>query len=146
MITLTSKVNTITEQYLERFGKARVAVYHLVIFQQEPFSSFLNALMITLRRKDLMPCYTWFSTTVPNTRYLFLWCNGYFKTNLSDITPIVGNLATLHWFKSFCEFDCLAGDMSSIRDINARLNNLITWYYSPKKQFHQRSFGTSAMW
>lgn len=46
MITLTSKVNTITEQYLERFGKARVAVYHLVISQQEPFSSFLNALMI----------------------------------------------------------------------------------------------------
>ena len=65
MITLTSKVNTITEQYLERFGKARVAVYHLVISQQEPFSSFLNALMITLRRKDLMPCYTWFSTRFP---------------------------------------------------------------------------------
>ena len=146
MITLTSKVNSITQQYLERFGKARVAVYHLVISQQEPFSSFLNALMITLRRKDLMPCYTWFSTPVPNTRYLFLWCNGYFKNDLSDITPVVGNLATLHHFKSFCEFDYLAGDLSIVNNINTRLNNLISWFYSPSPQFRQRSYGTSALW
>ena len=146
MITLTSKVNTITEQYLERFGKARVAVYHLVISQQEPFSSFLNALMITLRRKDLMPCYTWFSTPVPNTRYLFLWCNGYFKNDLSDITPILFKLGELHGLRNLCEIDCLIGDASMADCINTRLNNLISWNYSPIKQSHQRSYGTSALW
>lgn len=38
MVELTSRTSTITRQYLERFGRVRVGVYHLVISQQEPFS------------------------------------------------------------------------------------------------------------
>lgn len=147
MNELTSRINTITAQYLERFGKVRVAIYQLVIASDQPFSSFLNSLMVTLRRRDLMPCYAWFSTSVPDTRYLILWCNGYFKNDLSDITPVVENLATLHHFKSFCEFDYLAGDLSIINSINTRLNEQIFRYYCPiLPQFHQRSFGTSILW
>ena len=146
MVELTSKVNRITEQYLERFGKVRVAIYHLVISQQEPFSSFINSLMITLRKRDQMPCFIWFSTTVPDSRYLIIWSNGYFRNDLSDITPTVFRLGELHGLRTLCEIDWLIGDYSMADCINTRLNNLISWNYSPINQFHQRSFGTSAMW
>lgn len=104
MIELTSRTSTITRQYLERFGRVRVGVYHMVISQKEPFSSFLNSLMITLRRKDLLPCYAWFSTAIPNSRYLILWCNGYFKTgNASNILTVlpVGNSTSFDLFKVY---------------------------------------------
>ena len=146
MVELTSKVNRITEQYLERFGKVRVAIYHLVISQQEPFSSFINSLMIKLRRRDQMPCFIWFSTTVPDSRYLILWSNAYFRNDLSDITPILFKLGELHGLRNLCEIDCLIGDYSMADCINTRLNNLISWNYSPINQSHQRSFGTSALW
>ena len=146
MVELTSKVNRITEQYLERFGKVRVAIYHLVISQQEPFSSFINSLMITLRRRDQMPCFIWFSTTVPDSRYLIIWSNGYFRNDLSDITPTVFRLGELHGLRTLCEIDWLIGDYSMADCINTRLNNLISWNYSPINQFHQRSYGTSALW
>ena len=146
MVELTSKVNRITEQYLERFGKVRVAIYHLVISQQEPFSSFINSLMSKLRRRDQMPCFIWFSTTVPDSRYLIIWSNGYFRNDLSDITPTVFRLGELHGLRTLCEIDWLIGDYSMADCINTRLNNLISWNYSPINQFHQRSFGTSAMW
>ena len=146
MVELTSKVNRITEQYLERFGKVRVAIYHLVISQQEPFSSFINSLMIKLRRRDQMPCFIWFSTTVPDSRYLILWSNAYFRNDLSDITPNLFRLGELHGLRNLCEIDCLIGDSSMADNINSRLSQLISWNYSPINQFHQRSFGTSAMW
>ena len=38
MVELTSKVNTISNHYLERFGKVRVGIYHVVISQYYSFS------------------------------------------------------------------------------------------------------------
>ena len=146
MVELTSKVNTISNHYLERFGKVRVGIYHLITSQYYSFSRFLNALMITLRRQDLMPCYAWFATAAPDSRYLILWSNGYFRNDLSDITPILFRLGELHGLRNFCEIDCLIGDASMADCINTRLNNLISWNYSPINQFHQRSYGTSALW
>ena len=146
MVELISKVNRITEQYLERFGKVRIAIYHLVISQQEPFSSLINSLMIMLRRRDQMPCFTWFATAAPDSRYLILWSNGYFRNDLSDITPILFRLGELHGLRNLCEIDCLIGDYSMADCINTRLNNLISWNYSPINQSHQRSYGTSALW
>ena len=146
MVELTSKVNTISNHYLERFGKVRVGIYHLVTSQYYSFSRFLNALMITLRRQDLMPCYAWFATAVPDSRYLILWSNAYFRNDLSDITPILFKLGELHDLRNLCEIDCLIGDASMVDCINTRLNNLISWNYSPINQSHQRSYGTSALW
>ena len=146
MIELTSRTSTITRQYLERFGKVRVAIYHLVISQQEPFSSFINSLMITLSRRDQMPCFTWFATAAQDSRYLILWSNGYFRNDLSDITPILFKLGELHGLRNLCEIDCLIGDYSMADCIDTRLNNLISWNYSPINQSHQRSYATSALW
>ncbi len=143
MTGVTSKTHTITEQYLERFGRVRVGIYRVSVSRQEPFSRFLNSLMITLRRKDLMPCYAWFSTTVPETRYLILWCNGYRKNDLSDITPIVVHLGALHYLSNITEAGFMPGDVLTIGRIHSQLDSLIAMNYTTTIQ-DCRSFGTSA--
>ena len=145
MRELISKVDAITEQYLERFGKVRIGIYYIVLPRHDAISSFLNSLLITLRRKDLMPCYAWFSTSVPNTRYLILWCNGYFRTDLSDITPTARRIGVLHSMYRLGEINCFTGDVRALENINAQLNTLIAWNYAPIAQPHNRSFGTSAL-
>ena len=93
-----------------------------------------------------MPCFTWFATAAQDSRYLILWSNAYFRNDLSDITLILFRLGELHGLRNVCEIDCLIGDYSMADCINTRLNNLISWNYSPINQSHQRSFGTSALW
>ena len=143
MIKLISKTHSITEQYLERFGRVRIGIYRVCISGQEPFSNFLNSLLITLRRMDLMPCHVWFSTAVPGTRYLILWCNGYFKNDLSDITPIVGRLGALHYLSSITEVNFIPGNVLSVGRIHSQLDGLIAMTYTTTIQ-GCRSFGTSA--
>ena len=52
---------------------------------------FINTLLVTLRRLDLMPAYTWFMDAAGG-HYLILWLNGYFRNDLSDIAPAVNRL------------------------------------------------------
>ena len=144
MPELMRKTDAITEQYLERFGRVRIGIYRLMVSPHEPFSNFLGSLMIMLRRKDLMPCYVWFSTAVPETRYLIIWCNGYFHEDLEDVTQIVFRLGCLHSLRDLQMTGWTTGDISSASSINTRLNELISTNYFAWKQLHHRSFGTSA--
>jgi len=137
------RVNAITEQYVERFGRVKVGVYSVSIPQDKPFSQFMNSLMVALRRKDLLPCYAWFSTSVPDTRYLILWCNGYFNADFSDITTTARRIGKYHCLRSLGEITCYNCDASMVKFINTQLNNLIKWNYVPTSQFHQHSCGTS---
>lgn len=141
-----TRVDAITDQYLERFGRVRVGIYHLTTSQNEPFSSFLNSLMITLRRMDLMPCYTWFSTENPETRYLIIWCNGYFRADLSDVNQVIFRMGELHSLRSLYLSGSMIGDVSSREGIKTKLNNLIAWNFTPLMQFHKKSFGMSVLW
>ncbi len=82
----------ITDRYLERFGKVLIGIYYLPpLAENEMFSVFINSLLVTLRRMDLMPCYTWFVGT-NGGHYLILWLNGYFRSDLSDVTPTINRL------------------------------------------------------
>ena len=146
MDEIMTRIDTITDQYLERFGRVRVGIYCLTISKDKPFTSFLNSLLVSLRRMDLMPCYTWLSTAVPDTRYLIIWCNGYFRTDLSDVNQVIFRMGELHSLRSLYLSDSMIGDTSSIEGIKTRLNHLISWNYSPIYQYHQRSFGMSAEW
>lgn len=144
MNELITRANAITSQYLERFGRVRIGIYHIFISQHEPFSNFLNSLLVTLRRKDLMPYYAWFSTVVPETRYLILWCNGYFKTDLSDITPIIDHLGALHYLPSINETSFIDGDVLAVDRITSLLDSLISRNYAITDR-DNRSFGTSVL-
>lgn len=145
MNILMLKSNNITKQYLEYYGRGGVGIYRLSISHDEPFTRFLNSLMITLKRKDQMPYYVWFLTSNPDVRFLILWCNGYFKMDFSDVTSTVVKIGTLHSVTELMLTDWLLGDISCIYNINASLNSIISQNYSPSILFHQRSFGTSVL-
>ena len=50
----------ITDRYLERFGKVLIGIYYLPpLAENGMFPVFINSLLVTLRRLDLMPCYSW---------------------------------------------------------------------------------------
>ena len=144
MTELMLKTDAITEQYLERFGRVRIGIYRLIVSPYEPFSSFLGSLMIVLRRKDLMPCYAWFTTAAPEIRYLIIWCNGYFSEDLEDVAQTVFRLGHLHSLRDLQMTGWATGDISDVTSINTRLNELISTNYFAWKQLHHRSFGTSA--
>ena len=74
----------ITDRYLERFGRVLIGIYYLPpLTENWKFTVFINSLLVTLRRLDLMPCYSW-NIEANGGHYLILWLNGYFRNDLSD--------------------------------------------------------------
>ena len=136
----------ITERYLERFGKTFLGIYYFPpLLENYKYMVFVNSLVITLRRLDLVPEYAWFMDANAG-HYLVLWLNGYFRSDLSDITPVVQRLWAIH----------TNIPLSTVRHIVAASDNkdyIQTWL----KQFlysiglnhqitgnwHQRTFGCS---
>ena len=82
----------IANRYLERFGRALIGIYYLPpLAENWKFPVFMNSLLITLRRMDSMPCYTWFMDANEG-HYLILWLNGYFQSDLTDVNPVINRL------------------------------------------------------
>ena len=95
----SDRVIAMTEYYLARFGKAWLGIYYLPVLSENwRFTVFINSLLITLRRMDLMPVYCWFMED-NGGHYLFLCINGYFRNDLSDVTPNSTNFGgfTVHY-------------------------------------------------
>ena len=86
------RIMRMTDGYLERFGRVLIGIYYLPpVDENWRFMRFINSLVITLRRLDLMPEYSWFMTA-DGGHYLVLLLNGYFRNDLSEITPIINRL------------------------------------------------------
>ena len=86
------RIMQMTNDYLERFGKVLIGIYYLPPMDENwRFMRFINSLVITLRRLDLRPEYSWFMTA-DGGHYLVLLLNGYFRNDLSDITPVINRL------------------------------------------------------
>ena len=92
MMDKIDRIMEITDRYLERFGKVLIGIYYLPpLAENGMFPVFINSLLVTLRRLDLMPCYTW-NIDANGGHYLILWLNGYFRNDLSDVTPTSNRL------------------------------------------------------
>ena len=140
------RVMEITDRYLERFGKVLIGIYYLpALAENWKFAVFINSLLVTLRRMDLMPCYTWFMDTAGG-HYLILWLNGYFRNDLSDITPAVNRLWMIHSASQLTVIDCFSVSTENREYGQERLKLFL--YSSALNQpittnWHQRTFGTS---
>ena len=86
------RIMQMTNVYLERFGRVLIGIYYLPpMYENWRFMRFINSLSITLRKLDLMPEYYWFMTA-NGGHYLVLLLNGYFRNDLSEITPVINRL------------------------------------------------------
>ena len=78
-------------EMLERFGKVLIGIYLPPLTENWKFTVFIKSLLVTLRRLDLMSCYSW-NIEANGGHYLILWLNGYFHNDLSDVTPTINRL------------------------------------------------------
>ena len=130
------RIMEITDRYLERFGKVLIGIYYLpALAKNWKFAVFINSLLVTLRRMDLMPCYTWFMDT-NGGHCLILWLNGYFRNDLSDITPVVFRLWQLQSLLPLTIVDCISLVAENSEYGKIRLSQ-------PVANWHQRTFGMS---
>ena len=143
-----ARVMEITDRYLERFGKVLIGIYYLPpLAENWKFAVFINSLLVTLRRMDLMPCYTWFMDA-NGGHYLILWLNGYFRNDLSDVTPIVFRLWQLQNTLPLTVIDSMP---LSTDNPEYGKNQLRQFLYSPglnqtiTANWHQRTFAMSRL-
>ena len=142
------KVLEITNWYLERFGRALIGIYYLPqLAENWKFTVFINSLLVTLRRMDLMLGYTWFMNANEG-HYLILWLNGYFRNDLSDVTPTVCRLWQIQSSLPLTVIDSI---QLSADNPEYGKNQLRQFLYSPglnqtvTANWHQRTFGMSRL-
>ena len=138
----------ITDRYLERFGKVLIGIYYLPpLAENWKFTVFINSLLVTLRRMDLMPCCTWFMDT-NGGHYLILWLNGYFRNDLSNVTPIINRLWQIQSSLPLTVIDSILLSTDNQEYGKSRLRQFL---YSPglnqkvTANWHQRTFGMSRL-
>ena len=137
-----------TDRYLERYGRSLIGVYYLPpMTEYWTFPMFINSLLITLRRQDLLPQYFWW-LDVHNGRYFVLWMNGYFRNDVSEITSVIARLWQLHKSTPVTEVGYILLTAENAECGKARLRQLL---YSPgfthqvTANYHQRTFGCSRL-
>ena len=93
-----NRITAITDFYLSRFGRTQIGIFHLPTTDPNPswLQIFINTLMVTLRRKNVMPYNFWIRDPNSGCFRLIIWGNGYFRTDLSDITPLVERFWLFH--------------------------------------------------
>ena len=133
-----------TDRYLERFGKVLIGIYYLPpLAENRKFAVFINSLLVTLRRMDLMPCYTWFMDAAGG-HYLILWLNGYFRNDLSDVTPTINRLWQIQSSLPLSVIDSILLNVENPEYFKNRLSQFL--YSSGLNQpitanWHQQTFG-----
>ena len=139
------RVMEITDRYLERFGKVLIGIYYLPpLAENWKFAVFINSWLVTLRRMDLMPCYTWFMDT-NGGHFLILWLNGYFRNDLSDVTPVVFRLWQIQNILPLTIVDCISLVAENSEYGKIRLSQFLHFpgLSQPVANWHQRTFGMS---
>ena len=140
------RIMQMTDGYLEQFGRVLIGIYYLPpLAENWRFMRFINSLSITLRRLDLMPEYSWFMTA-NGGHYFILLLNGYFRNDLSEVTPNAYRLWQRHSLLplSIISYITLSTANSEYEKVKLKqtlyslgLNQSIS------QNYHQRTFGTS---
>ena len=142
------RIMEITDRYLERFGRALIGIYYLPpLAENWKFTVFINSLLVTLRRMDLMPGYCWFMDANEG-HYLILWLNGYFRSDLTDVNPVINRLWQIQSSLPLTVIDSIP---LSADNPEYGKNQLRQFLCSPglnqtvTANWHQRTFGMSRL-
>ena len=140
------RIMQMTDGYLERFGKVLIVIYYLPPMAENwRFMRFINSLVITLRRLDLMPEYSWFMTAYGG-HYLVLLLNGYFRNDLSEITPFINRLWQIQSTNYLTAVNCISLTTENQNYEKFRLQQFLYSYILNQtlpQNYHQRTFGSS---
>jgi len=88
---VTERIRGMISSYLEHFGQAYTGLYCLSSVTDMPgWTTFLTILKITLNRDGLRPGHVWIRHG--KDALLLLCVNGYFRTNMDDVTETMKRL------------------------------------------------------
>ena len=91
------RIEMLIEQYLNSFGKARVAIYFFPDLENHgSFPRFLNAFLSSLRRANCRPVYSWSYDSSRKIYSLFLIVSGYFRNDMIDINEAASRIWQLY--------------------------------------------------
>ena len=141
------RIMEITDRYLERFGKVLIGIYYLPpLAENWKFAVFINSLLVTLRRMDLMPGYCWF-VDANEGHYLILWLNGYFRSDLTNVNPVINRLWQLQNTLPLTVIDCISLVAENSEYGKIRLNQFLhsSGLSQPVTNWHQRTFAMSRL-
>ena len=93
-----NRISRITDFYLCRLGRAQIGIFNLPTAEPNPlwFPVFINTLMVTLRRRNIMPYFFWVHDLTAKRYVLVLWGSGYFRNDCLDIARIVEHVWAFH--------------------------------------------------
>ena len=112
------------------------------------FYIFINTLMSALRRNNYMP-YNFWIRDIPGERFiLILWVNGYFRTNLKEITPFVERAWGVHSPGSVSILGSFPFSLESTAEDKNSFGQTVASLIQPSgtvvaPAWHQRTFGGS---
>ena len=136
------RIMQMMDGYLERFGRVLIGIYYLPPMDE---NRFINSLSITLRRLDLMPEYSWFMTA-DGGHYIVLLLNGYFRNDLSEITPVINRLWQNQSTNLLTAINYIQISTENQNYEKFRLQQFLYSYglnQAIPQNYHQRSFGMS---
>ena len=96
---------------------------------------------------DLMPGYCWF-VDANDGHYLILWLNGYFRSDLTDVNPVINRLWQIQSSLPLTVIDSI---LLSTDNQEYGKNQLRQFLYSPglnqtiTANWYQRTFGMSRL-
>lgn len=95
--TRLERIEKLIEQYVNNFGKARIAIYFFPDLENHgDFPRFLNAFLSALRRANSRPAYSWTYDSCRKIHSLFLIVSGYFRNDMQDINDAARRIWQLY--------------------------------------------------
>ena len=127
-----------------------VGIFQLPTSDPSPsgFNIFINARMSALHRNNYMPYLFWIRD-IPRERFiLILWVNGYFRTNLQEITPFVERAWVVHSPGHVSVLGSFPFSLESTPDDKNSFSQTVASLIQPSGTVvaparHQRTFGGS---
>ena len=130
-------------EYVSRYGKGLFSIINYPEISREKLVIYLDSLRITLKRHGKVPVYLWLHEPELKRYQLFLFTNGYFTHDLSEILPILTRLWLIH---SNIPIQIQSWSIVDADNMNTVANDLASLDWQPRPAtaaWHQRMFGTS---
>ena len=134
---------TLLREYVSRYGKGLFSIVNYPEISREKLVIYLDSLRITLKRHGKVPVYLWLHEPELKRYQLFLFTNGYFAHDLSEILPILTRLWLIH---SNIPIQVQSWSLVCTDNVSTVSDALASLDWQPRSSsaaWHQRMFGTS---
>lgn len=139
------RLQQILLRYIENYGQGWIGYYSFSGCSRSVFISFMDSLRITLTRMNMIPVYIWQYHSTCDRYELFLFTNGYFRSGMEDLSPVMVRLWNLRSIIPFQLHESIFADRKNLADVQRQIAELAEpWESYPTTDCYRRSFGSSA--